>query len=255
MDPRNKENYHPSVLSSRSSNPSFSEEESTSAPLVAPITTMTPTTVARQDLIDLDPTTTTAIIRSSSSIPMKADDLISQDESKVVVGDHSQVGFNHKNSTSTSATTTYCYERMDINLKRAKFSDAETHSRDTSVSVSLNETPMNQKIVTNAPMLQQSVLATTCDHLPQRQPTTPSSLHHNHKELTSFQPLIFSKAEEMNPSRRTTMEDQYVIHQAGHWNAPDPNMIYVGVYDGHGGRYLSNFEKWLFGFTLFVQLD
>jgi serine/threonine protein phosphatase PrpC len=45
--------------------------------------------------------------------------------------------------------------------------------------------------------------------------------------------MIISKAEAMNPSRRTTMEDVCVIHQPGEWDVPDTT--FVGVYDGHGG--------------------
>jgi hypothetical protein len=51
------------------------------------------------------------------------------------------------------------------------------------------------------------------------------------------QAMIISRAEEMNPTRRSTMEDRCVIHMPGEWNAPDPNMTYVGIYDGHGGTF------------------
>ncbi len=39
-------------------------------------------------------------------------------------------------------------------------------------------------------------------------------------------------AEEMNPSRRCNMEDCSVVHLPGTWNAADPDMAYLGVYDG-----------------------
>jgi hypothetical protein len=39
-------------------------------------------------------------------------------------------------------------------------------------------------------------------------------------------------AEEMNPSRRCHMEDCAVIHPPGTWNANDPDLAYLGVYDG-----------------------
>lgn len=45
-----------------------------------------------------------------------------------------------------------------------------------------------------------------------------------------------SIAEEMNPQRRNTMEDVHVLHQPGTWNCHDPELAYMGVYDGHGGR-------------------
>jgi serine/threonine protein phosphatase PrpC len=44
-----------------------------------------------------------------------------------------------------------------------------------------------------------------------------------------------SIAEEMNPSRRNTMEDIHVVHIPGTWKYP--NMTYLGVYDGHGGEF------------------
>ena len=39
-------------------------------------------------------------------------------------------------------------------------------------------------------------------------------------------------AEEMNPSRRCHMEDCAVVHHPGTWNAADPDLAYLGVYDG-----------------------
>jgi len=45
-----------------------------------------------------------------------------------------------------------------------------------------------------------------------------------------------SIAEEMNPQRRNTMEDVHVMYQPGTWNCHDPELAYMGVYDGHGGR-------------------
>jgi serine/threonine protein phosphatase PrpC len=48
--------------------------------------------------------------------------------------------------------------------------------------------------------------------------------------------MIVSSAEEMNPSRRATMEDCFVYFDAGEWNCNNPNLVYLGIYDGHGGR-------------------
>lgn len=48
--------------------------------------------------------------------------------------------------------------------------------------------------------------------------------------------IIVSTHEEMNPNRRKEMEDVHVVHEPGTWNAPDPNMAYLAIYDGHGGR-------------------
>jgi hypothetical protein len=50
------------------------------------------------------------------------------------------------------------------------------------------------------------------------------------------QVMIVSKGEAMNPTWRATMEDLCVIHAAGEWGAPDKDMAYFGVYDGHGGE-------------------
>ena len=48
--------------------------------------------------------------------------------------------------------------------------------------------------------------------------------------------MIFSIAEEMNPTRRSTMEDCHVALTPGTWGCHDPNLGFFGVYDGHGGE-------------------
>jgi hypothetical protein len=48
-------------------------------------------------------------------------------------------------------------------------------------------------------------------------------------------PILVSTHEEMNPQRRSSMEDCTVYAAAGTWDAPDPTMAYLGLYDGHGG--------------------
>lgn len=47
--------------------------------------------------------------------------------------------------------------------------------------------------------------------------------------------VSISVGEEMNPTRRNTMEDSHVVLSPGTWNSPDPNMTYISVHDGHGG--------------------
>ena len=44
--------------------------------------------------------------------------------------------------------------------------------------------------------------------------------------------------EEMNPRRRSTMED---IHRIVPSLGGDENLSYFGVYDGHGGRQIADF--------------
>mmetsp|Transcript_35551 Transcript_35551/g.51948 ORF Transcript_35551/g.51948 Transcript_35551/m.51948 type:complete len:315 (+) Transcript_35551:167-1111(+) len=53
--------------------------------------------------------------------------------------------------------------------------------------------------------------------------------------------MIVSTAEEMNPSKRSTMEDCHVVHEQGSWGCKDDHMSCVGVYDGHGGRDMVDF--------------
>lgn len=37
------------------------------------------------------------------------------------------------------------------------------------------------------------------------------------------------------------MEDVHVVHQGGTWNCKDPNVHFLGVFDGHGGRGIVDF--------------
>lgn len=53
-------------------------------------------------------------------------------------------------------------------------------------------------------------------------------------------PVLISCSEEMNPAKRSSMEDCSVYHPPGSWNAPDKDMAYLGVYDGHGGTTTLN---------------
>ena len=47
--------------------------------------------------------------------------------------------------------------------------------------------------------------------------------------------MFVSIAEEMNPSRRSTMEDNHCVYPAGTWGCDDPTLSYAAIYDGHGG--------------------
>ncbi|KAG7363997.1 protein phosphatase 2C [Nitzschia inconspicua] len=59
------------------------------------------------------------------------------------------------------------------------------------------------------------------------------------KHTTLHPPIILvSTCEEMNPSRRCTFEDCAVYAPAGSWNVPDPNMAFLAICDGHGGRQM-----------------
>jgi len=45
----------------------------------------------------------------------------------------------------------------------------------------------------------------------------------------------------MNPSRRSSFEDCSIYAPSGTWNAPDENMAFLAVADGHGGRDIVEF--------------
>jgi serine/threonine protein phosphatase PrpC len=63
--------------------------------------------------------------------------------------------------------------------------------------------------------------------------------HRHPQPPTSLPPIILvSTCEEMNPTRRCTFEDCAVYAPAGNWNVPDPNMAFLCVCDGHGGRQM-----------------
>lgn len=53
--------------------------------------------------------------------------------------------------------------------------------------------------------------------------------------------MIVSIAEEMNPTRRNTMEDVHVAMRPGSWGAPAVSATFLGVYDGHGGRLIADY--------------
>lgn len=53
--------------------------------------------------------------------------------------------------------------------------------------------------------------------------------------------MILSIAEEMNPTRRNNMEDAHVVHEPGTWGAPNSHATFLGVYDGHGGRFMAEY--------------
>ena len=66
--------------------------------------------------------------------------------------------------------------------------------------------------------------------------TKPDNLSETRiKERSLLSPSLVSYYEEMNPSRRSSMEDTCVYHPPSTWDAPDPDMAFLGVYDGHGG--------------------
>lgn len=49
--------------------------------------------------------------------------------------------------------------------------------------------------------------------------------------------MVCSIYEAMNAGRRNTMEDVHVVCAPGTWGAPDKDMAYLAVYDGHGGKH------------------
>lgn len=53
--------------------------------------------------------------------------------------------------------------------------------------------------------------------------------------------MLVSIAEEMNPTRRNTMEDAHVVQGPGSWDSPNDKATFIGVYDGHGGRNIVDY--------------
>lgn len=53
--------------------------------------------------------------------------------------------------------------------------------------------------------------------------------------------MITSSAEEMNPSRRNTMEDCHMTHSPGTWGCDDAETTFLAICDGHGGRDIVEF--------------
>mmetsp|Transcript_19386 Transcript_19386/g.40281 ORF Transcript_19386/g.40281 Transcript_19386/m.40281 type:complete len:390 (+) Transcript_19386:88-1257(+) len=53
--------------------------------------------------------------------------------------------------------------------------------------------------------------------------------------------MLVSIAEEMNPTRRNTMEDVHVVKEPGSWDSPNDKATFIGVYDGHGGRNIVDY--------------
>jgi serine/threonine protein phosphatase PrpC len=68
---------------------------------------------------------------------------------------------------------------------------------------------------------------------PEDAPSSPSSLSSQSLLAPIF---LVSTCEEMNPSKRSSFEDCSIYAPAGSWNAPDSNMAFLSVVDGHGGR-------------------
>jgi len=51
------------------------------------------------------------------------------------------------------------------------------------------------------------------------------------------------------------MEDRHSIHQAGTWKAPDPDITYLAIYDGHGGRDMVDFLEHAMPFHVAQELE
>lgn len=65
--------------------------------------------------------------------------------------------------------------------------------------------------------------------------------------------MIISTFEEMNPKRRSTMEDCHVVHAAGTWKGPE-DLHYFGLYDGHGGRDMVEYLEQFLSFHIAEEL-
>ena len=66
--------------------------------------------------------------------------------------------------------------------------------------------------------------------------------------------MTVSTYEEMNPRRRSTMEDCHVVCAPGTWRAPDPGLAYLGIYDGHGGREMVEYLESFLSFHVAEEL-
>ncbi|CAB9497980.1 linked kinase-associated serine/threonine phosphatase 2C [Seminavis robusta] len=71
----------------------------------------------------------------------------------------------------------------------------------------------------------------------------------------ALRPMIISTFEEMNPKRRDTMEDCHVVHAPGTWRSADPDLAYLGVYDGHGGRDMVEYLDYFLAFHVGGELN
>jgi serine/threonine protein phosphatase PrpC len=65
--------------------------------------------------------------------------------------------------------------------------------------------------------------------------------------------MVVSVAEEMNPLRRSTMEDVHVIIPEGSWEISD--FTYLAIYDGHGGRGMVDFLQHTLHHNLAMELQ
>jgi hypothetical protein len=65
--------------------------------------------------------------------------------------------------------------------------------------------------------------------------TGPAVEFHEEKFQIGNRLVKVGKAEAMNPAWRATMEDVSVIHAPSTWGAPDTDLAFFGLYDGHGG--------------------
>jgi serine/threonine protein phosphatase PrpC len=73
---------------------------------------------------------------------------------------------------------------------------------------------------------------------------------------TSLPPItLVSTCEEMNPTRRCTFEDCAVYAPAGTWNVPDPNMAFLCICDGHGGRQMVEYLEDGLQYHVSVELN
>lgn len=241
MDSRNKENYHPALSSSFLSTPLVETRTTVGA-------TSTASTTATIQSIRVDMKTSQSHRTSSSAVASNCD---THDDNVLEVD---------TGSTMHQGTTGYDDWINFLNNKRRKYSEAEAASMDNA-SRSSNPKPSSNDMSTGR-IGQESINidktnleASNRNNMANlHQSTRQSSHQENHVQL-QYQPLIFSQAEEMNPLRRTTMEDRCVIYEAGHWNAPDPNMIYIGVYDGHGGREIVDFLDRAMGYHIAEELS
>ena len=106
------------------------------------------------------------------------------------------------------------------------------------------------QVADEAMMMDTSAVHNHADSNDRKQPPSDTAQHHEQEAIQPhsmqyhhappiYPPIsLVSTCEEMNPQRRCSFEDCAVYAPANTWDAPDPNMAFLCICDGHGGRQM-----------------